>query len=377
VPRLDDADPHVRECAIRVAGYFGFDECLAAILDAADDPHEDVRRAAIEQLPLLQHPRAIPRFLAALANDTPRNRAAAAHAAGFVDDAASDEALVHALDDADAWVRYFAAGSVARRRSIAAVPALVEHALRDSATHVRIAALRALGALEAPHLADVAAALVRDPDADLAAAALAALASAADPRVDDLLVEAGQSSNPACRAPAVHALASRPGRQSAEVLGWAARVDEPRGLRAIAIEALRRQADGAGDRRPAAETLLALAVERDVREHALTALASLPASAVDTIAAGLTAERLPVRLAAVEALARMRHRRASEALAVALHDAAPAVRSAAVAAFGRLGTPSIGPVIAELEATDPDDAVRRRASGVCARHGWRRAFHQR
>jgi 4-diphosphocytidyl-2-C-methyl-D-erythritol kinase len=46
--RLRDADPRVRECAIRVAGYFGFDECLPELVDALDAPEAGVSRAAIE-----------------------------------------------------------------------------------------------------------------------------------------------------------------------------------------------------------------------------------------------------------------------------------------------------------------------------------------
>jgi HEAT repeat protein len=370
--RLTDEDPRVRECAVRVAGYFGFDDCIDGVLAAVTDPSEDVRRAAIDQLPVLPHPRAGALLLEALTGDTPRNRAAAAHAAGFLDDAASEQALVRALDDADAWVRYFAAGSLARRRAAAAISRLTERALHDAATHVRIAALHALAALAAPRLAELAARLMRDADPDLAAAALAALSAAVDPNVDRLLEEAARAANPAWRVAAVQALSSRPTRHAADVLAWAARIDEPRELRAVAIEGLRRIArtEAAAGSSAAVEALLGLAADAGFRDAPIGALATLPETAVDVIAAALSTERLHVRLAAVEALARMRHRRASDALARALDDDDAAVRASAVAAFGRLGTPAIGRVVAAMQDADPDEGVRRRAAAVCARHGW-------
>ena len=53
---------------------------------ALRDPEEDVRRAAIEQLPVLDDVDAVGQLRSALAGETPRNRAAAAHAMRQVDD---------------------------------------------------------------------------------------------------------------------------------------------------------------------------------------------------------------------------------------------------------------------------------------------------
>jgi HEAT repeat protein len=254
----------------------------------------------------------------------------------------------------------------------AAVPALVERALHDPATQVRIAAVHALAASDAPHLSVVAESMMREADPDLAAAALTALAAVDGPHVDEQLADAARSPDLARRVPAVQALASRPRRLSAELLAWAARVGEPRELSGIAIDGLRRLAQGpAADSTTAAvEALLSLAAERPTREEALAALSTLPDTAVAPIADALATGRLNVRLAAVEALARLRHRRASDALAHALQDPVAAVRSAAVAAFGRLGTVGAGPMIASIQEHDPDEGVRRRAAAVCARHDW-------
>jgi HEAT repeat protein len=377
--RLGDDDPRVRECAIRVAGYFGYEDCLPLMLDAVAHPHEDVRRAAIEQLPVLPHPRGPAMLVEAMSGDTPRNRAAAAHAAGYLEDTVSAQALLRSLDDPDAWVRYFAAGSVARRDIAAAVPRLREQALGETATHVRIAALHALAKLEAPHLADLAASLIRDADPDLAAAAMSALSSAVDPDVDRLLEEAARSADAVRRMAAVQAMASRPGRNAAGVLAWAARVNDSRELRDVAIEGLRRMArsESSAGRTAAVEALLGLAADAGERDGPLAALASLPDEGVDVIAAALTAERRAVRLVAVEALARLRHPRASDVLTHALEDADAGVRASAVAAFGRLGTPAARPLVENMQRTDPDEGVRHRAAACCARHGWMKDAPQR
>ena len=118
------------------------------------------------------------------------------------------------------------------------------------------------------------------------------------------------------------------------------------------------------------EALLALSAEREGHDEALAALATLPATAVDAIGAALAAGQPPQRVAAVEALARMRHPAASAALTRALDDPTPVVRAAAVSAFGRLGTRAVGPVLATMQQADPDVDVRRKAAVVCARYGW-------
>jgi HEAT repeat protein len=238
---------------------------------------------------------------------------------------------------------------------------------------VRIAALHALGALDAPALSEVATELLGDADEDLAAAALSAVARLSDPRVDALLEAAALSSNLACRVPAAQAIAARGGARAAEMLAWAARLGEPAELPGIAIEGLRKLSSGpAGETTArAVDALLGLAAEPDHRAAALAALATLPESSVDALAAALRSTRLPTRVAAVEALARMRQPRASQALAEALRDEDAAVRGAAVGAFGRLGTPSVGAAIARMALADPDTGVRRRAQAICGRHGWK------
>ena len=370
--RLEDPDARVRACAVRVAGYFGFEECIGALFRCLDDDDEEVRRAVIEQLAILDDPRAAPRLIDALAAETPRNRAAAAHALRQVDTAAAIEALRRALHDEDAWVRYFAAAALGTRVDIEAVPALVQMAQSDPAPHVRIAALETLTIADAVIAGEIAAPLVKDCNPEVAAAALTAVTAGAHPAADDLLEQAITADDPFMRRAAVRALPSRGTPRAAELLASAAGLDDPADLPRLLIDALARMAtaDDATARSAAAAALMNLAVNAETRDTALSAIAGLPERVVPDIAAALESSSMKAKLTAVEALARMRHPRASEALRIALRDQDPTVRRAAVAAFGRLGTRSAAGDIGHLRASDPDDRVRRVADAVCRRHAW-------
>jgi len=370
--RLEDPDARVRACAVRVAGYFGFEECVGALFRGLDDPDEEVRRAVIEQLPILDDPRAASRLINALTAETPRNRAAAAHALRQVDTAAATEALRGALHDEDAWVRYFAAAAIASRVDIEMVPTLVQMAQSDPAPHVRLAALETLTSADAAIAGEIAAPLVTDCNPEVAAAALTAVAAGAHPAADDLLEQAITAADPVMRRAAVRALPSRGTRRAAELLASAAGLDDPADLPRLLIDALARMAtaDDAAARSAAAAALMNLASNGNTREAALRAVAVLPEYVVIDIATALESSPAKTKLTAVEALARMRHPRASEALRMALRDHDPAVRRAAVAAFGRLGTRSAAADIRRLRTSDPDDRVRRLADAVCRRHAW-------
>lgn len=364
----------VREAALRIAGYFGFPEHTAAIRDALDDPIEDVRRAAIEQLPVLEDGQAQRRLIDALETETPRNRAAAAHALRLADDPRAGAPLVKALADPDAWVRYFAAASLASHPGApGAAVRLAALATRDAATHVRIAAVTTLGVVNGPAAIEIADRLFDDPDDDLAAAAVAAVAAVESPEADDRFARAAQSSRPLLQVAAVRASARRPTIESIELLAWAARIADPPALHRDAISglcAIVEAPDRPIVRRNAVEALLELAADSTHRDAVISAIGTLPDAAVSDVASGLSASRVPARLATVDALAAMRNPRASRELARALRDEDAAVRAASVAAFGKLGTPSVARIIAAMRRTDADPNVRHRAAQACERHGW-------
>jgi len=235
---------------------------------------------------------------------------------------------------------------------------------------VRIAALTALGAVAKDAAAKAAAEMITEADDDLAIAAIKVLAGIPGLTSHLQLERAARSARPALQLAAIQAFADR-GLDAIEVLAWTARAGD-RSLAAQAIDALRRiaAAEQPSAQRAAVAALRDLAAEGTRRLEAIAAIARLPEVTVPEVASGLSASRVGVRVATADALAAMRHPRASSELARALRDEDASVRSAAIAGFAKLGTPSVGRTIAAMRSSDPDEGVRRRADLACARHGW-------
>jgi len=371
---LTDGDPSVRECAIRVAGYFGFDSSMPRILESLDDPDEDVRRAAIEQMPVIDHPDGASRLATAIRGETARNRAAAAHAARACEDPRLDAPLIAALADQEPWVRYFAAGSLGQRGHVAATDVLTQLAATDPAPQVRIAAIQALGLIDPDVALPLADQLLDGANDDVSCAAIAAIAAARSQSVDSVLERAIRSTSTALRGCAVDALATRHTMAAVDSLAWAARMTEPPAIARAAVDALSSIAGRQGDEvgRAAISALIEVGIEPSRRQEVVEALSRVGGETIDVVAEALADSRGAARLTTVEALARMRNPRASAALAAALRDANPDVRMAAIAGFGRLGTPGAASAICEMRDHDRDPAVRRRAAIVCHRYGWGR-----
>ncbi|MFN2416425.1 MAG: HEAT repeat domain-containing protein [Pyrinomonadaceae bacterium] len=175
LPLLEDDDPNVRESAVKVAGYFGYTECAGLLLERCRDRDERVRRAAVEHLPFLEDERAKPALVFALRHETPRVRAAAAGAMALAEGPEVSASLIDALGDDDSWVRYFAARSLGRLKVAESADALAALARDDKASHVRIAAVEALGAVGGETAFGAVAPLLKSDDPDLARVAAGAL----------------------------------------------------------------------------------------------------------------------------------------------------------------------------------------------------------
>jgi HEAT repeat protein len=75
---LTNADPIVRESALKIAGYFGYADCLDRVLACCRDDNETVRHTAVEQLPFFEDGGAFEALARALEDDAASVRAAAA-----------------------------------------------------------------------------------------------------------------------------------------------------------------------------------------------------------------------------------------------------------------------------------------------------------
>jgi HEAT repeat protein len=330
VPLLSDPDPNVRESAVKIAGYFGFPECAELLLDRCHDQDERVRRAAIEHLPFLQDERVVDTLAHSLRHETPRVRASAASAIAHVESPRVESLLSSALDDEDSWVRYFAARALGTRRFTESVAALERVVQTDGSTHVRIAALEALGQIGGERAVKIAATFVESTDSDLANAALAALGNIPHHAATEPLVKSLRFPQADRRRQAAVALGQRRNPEVLEHLERLAAADDQPDVIAAAMVALGELATP-----EAIAGLIALTADPVRRDAACSALANVPDSLLEQVARGLSHPSAEVRRAIVGVLARMKRRKASELLRNALGDPDASVRLAAADAVGK------------------------------------------
>ena len=354
---LLNSNPHIRESAVRIAGYFGYSECAASLLQAIHDSDENVRRAAVESLPNVEEERVLPVLKTALGDESPKIRAAAAQSLGHLESVASVSQLMQALGDPDAWVRYYAARALGQIRSPESIDSLADALRSDAATQVRIAAADALGSIGGRRTVSLLAPFVNSEDEDLARAALLALGMVGHPdALHPILSVLRSSSSAPRRLAAVRAIAARRDDDAAEALQWTAAADSDETVADAAIEELARMATT-----ESIAALLRLASDRRLREKAIVHISRLGQAHLGLIKGGLSSPQLETRRAVVEALGRMKHPEASEALSGALDDDRPEVRLAALLALRRLGSHVSEKRLWSMAHSDPDPGVREAA----------------
>ena len=361
-------EPRLRESAVKVAGYFGVDECRTPVLNACRDADEIVRRAALEHLPFFEDVPALDVISRALVEDTPRVRASAAQALGRLRDPGARAPLIAALEDEDSWVRYFAAGSLGALGWVDACDRLEVLAREDRAQHVRLAALAALGKLCSESAVAVLASVAAEADDDLAGGAIKALGGVPSADAWPPLQQAMRSSSMTRRLAAVEALARRGGAEAVQLLQWTAAADPEPPVTRAAVDALESLARSDQTCWPEAiDALVALTADASRRPDCITALSAIPPDRAGSVARGLQSASPDVRCATVEALGRMRHVQSSRLVSDALDDAVPLVRHAAVLALAHLGSRVADPKLAQMADTDPDPHVRQAARSACHR----------
>jgi HEAT repeat protein len=399
---IQDQNPHKRESAIKIAGYFAYPNCIDLLFESCEDPVERVRRAAIEHLPYLeQEERALGVLSRKLVQDTPAVRAAAARALGEIEDCRVEEYLRSALQDSDSWVRYYAVWALVKIRN-SQIPEnifdpqssteensqtfelfeILENLVRhDPANPVRAAATEAIGYLghasAVPILADIAE--EEGQDEDLVRAALRALGRIEHPSALAPLLNALNSPQAERRLDALQAFKERGGTEAGVALQWLGAADPETRVVQAAIDSLARMGTP-----EAIASLLDLTVDPTCRDSCIQTLATrggvhdsqtdgypFKNSATVTIEAyieaigqGLRHVHPAVRTAVVEILTRLKHPEASELLILALDDSAPDVRQAAVTALGHLGNYACEDKLVILARTDSDPSVRRAARKV-------------
>lgn len=395
--RLQDENPRVRESAVKIAGYFAWPNCVDLLVQLCQDANSRVRRAAIEHLPYLESDRVVPTLVEAIDNEQPNVRASAARAFAQIDIQLAWPHLSKALEDMEPWVRYYSARSLGWHAYVPAMPALSRLARTDSATHVRAAAIEALGeigkSLSMPgrslnrsedegdrvkaNLVQTLAPLatLSDGEEDVARTAIVALGELNHPDALMPLTSLLKSSSPARRIDALEMLGTCGDVSVVEPIQQLLNDESEVRVVNVAIQTLATLAN-----QPATEALINLMANSRYREAAITALAgfvetrrrrlnsteSVPTieQQIQWIGTGLRHRDPLVRSGLVEVLTRFKHPLASELLVVALDDRDASVRLSCIRALAHLGHRGIEEKLLLMTRNDSNARVRRAAQKV-------------
>lgn len=360
-------DPRVRRAAFRILSYFGFSSALELFLetlDNADDPQ--LVDAALQGLTFIEDPRALDAMLTATRHAESRVRAAAVRALAHArDEVRVISALLRALHDVDAWVRYYACQSLGKQGFLGAVEPIAA-LLEDPAGQVRVGAIEALSHFGSAQAREVLLRAARASEPDVQRAALLGLGMIRNPEDLATLREMAQHPDMPTRLVAISAIASFQGPTVLAALAeGASDPDESVHNAAIGFLGARQTAD-------ATTVLVKLLRERRTNgiaeELLLGALSVFSAGRVrgllDALAHVEDEELAPLLSSA---LARMNHPEARAALVQALGSASSAGRKAAAATLAGLGGRDVQDALYRSAHEDPDPEVRRVCAAALAR----------
>jgi len=350
-------DTGVRRAALRILSHIGIADALDALSAAARDENPKIREAAIVGLSLFEQAEASV-VLLELSNDTAaptRGLALRSLGDGGWRGPAVSERLRLALEDADAWVRYYACQAIGKLKLAGHVAALAAR-LDDSAGQVRVAAIEALSHLPDDTAFSALLGAASSEELDVRRAALIGLGLSARTEVVGLLLRHVDAEDAATRLITLSALANFDTPQALEALARAAR-DEDESVRMAAIGFL-----GARSSLDATRVLTHLVTDAAVGDRARAALAVPNPQRVAGLSAALQTadDELAVLLAAL--LARLNRPEATAALFEAVTLPNAAARRAAATTLGALRTREALATLQRLSIEDPDAEMRR----ICA-----------
>ena len=351
---MQSANPSERRAALRIITYFGYDESLPLCLEALRSDDEKLRDIALGGLPALDAPNVPEIVVGAARHPSPRTRASAIRALGHLALSPETEAVLRsALEDADAWVRYYACQSLGKLRVVGALP-VIRARLDDAAGQVKMAAVEAIAALpgEAARLALSEAA--RSADLEVQRAAVVGAGDRAEPELRPVLAAALASPDASIRLVAVSSIARFD--DCAAELGLAA-TDADATVRGAALGLLASRSDGAASR-----ALLGLLARQPDSPAVASALAQDLDSRIATILAQLETASDSLARVLLAVLSRSQSERGRTALDVAFASHNVAARRAAARVLSLIFDDSAKSSLARASHADSDAEVRR----ICA-----------
>lgn len=357
VAAASSAEPRVRRAAMRVLSHLGSAQALQALEAAVLDADLRVRDAAISGLSMVELPRAAELLLELSQHASPQTRAIALRALGEGGwrVAGVNERLGEALQDEDAWVRYYACQALGKLRLDDHVERLAR-LVADPAGQVRVAAIEALSHLAGDRAFETLLSAARADELDLRRAALIGLGLSRRHEALGLLMANANAEDAATRLITLSALAKLEVPETLAALVSAARdADE-----SVRIAALRFLGERSGVE--ATEALARFVTDPALGAHARARLCVPHRHRVAGLSAALRAADDEQAVLLTGLLARLNQPDATAALFEAVTLPNGAARRAAVTTLGALGSSEALSLLQRLSVDDPDAEMRR----VCA-----------
>jgi HEAT repeat protein len=349
--------PPVRRAALRILSLIGSAQAFEVLAGAVRDAEPRVREAAIIGLSLLEVPEALSLLLTLAENEVASIRAVALRALGdgFWRDTSVGERLSAALQDSDAWVRYYACQAIGKLKLSTHVEPLATR-VGDPAGQVRVSAIEALSHLPGDTAFAVLLDAAQSDELDLRRAALIGLGLAGRPAAIGILLANAGAEDAATRLITLSALANIEAPETLAALRRAAR-DPDESVRMAAIGFL-----GAGSGTEAVQILAGFLLDPVLGERARAVLSTPHEQRVAGLSSALQTanDELAVQLTGL--LARLNRADATAALFEALTLPNAAARRAAATTLGAIGSREALAALQRLSVDDPDPAMRR----ICA-----------
>lgn len=352
-----DPSAVVRRAALRILSYFGKSSSLPLFTNALDDSDPRVREGGLAGLASLEgEPRAIEALLAAAdsVGDRATMRAPAMRALGntATTDPRVGARLLRALEEPDAWVRYYACQALGKRGDVGAVAAISTR-VEDAAGQVRVAAVEALSHFDDDTSLRALLHASESADADLQRAALIGLGLGKRAEALPRLMQAAGSHDPATRLVAIAALGEVDSAASRQALVDAAR-DADVDVRAAAMGFL-----AASPHRESTAALIELLQVPSERERVGGFLATPSAGRAAALFDALDAADEDVAVVLTSALTRLHSSESEAALVRAMSLSSTAARKSAASSLASLRTNAARAALHHAAQHDSDPEVRR------------------
>jgi HEAT repeat protein len=327
-----EKEPELAFNAILALGRIGAPEAVPELVSGVNELLSPTLRACvIESLGLIADKRAIATLIAALKDPHSAVRANAAAAVLRIPDSSFLRPLMNALADDDAEVRRFAViglGELGDRKALPQLTLLLQRwrDLIDVDAALLVATIEAVGKVGDTNATAVLLPLLEATDETVLMKVLAALRRLKAPETGSALTRMLSDPRPTIR------------RLTIDILG--------RSGDAAALEPL--------------SEILRREPSHELRAIAARSLGELKLSAATPVLEEALRDEMVVRLQAVIALGRIKHKRSLPGLMAMLRDSAPEIRYQALLAIGRFGDPKAVRAVSVL-LMDDDPMVKQGA----------------